>query len=482
MIFFSLITVYLLLFAWFAWRNFRWAVGFFILTLPAYLIRFSVGPLPTTLLEMEFAGLFLVWLIKYFPIDLPKIIDLIKKQRRLFIFIGLFFLASVINIFVSGIDDSNYWHMTVEALGIWRAFFLEPVILFFMLVGRCHSRHAYRHLPAGRHGAGESGNPGQNQLDPRRSLPSTTIGGGDDSLATGDLVTFLIFSTVSISVVAILQKISPWFYPPQLWDDVVGGRVTSFFTTPNAIGLYLAPVMILTLVVIIKKLQMTNPKMQVFKNKLFLGSVSTLLLTIIAIILSVSQGAWVALGAGVVVFLYLVGWRKIAIVFALLAVSAGFYFIDIRTALLFQDQAGRNRLKLWSYTTHYLAASPQNFVFGTGIRKFFDKVQKPYYNQKQLEALQYPHNIVLNFWTEIGLLGMIAFVGILVYLFLSSWQIRKSDKILGAGLTAALAVFIVHGLVDVPYFKNDLAFIFWILVILYVLPLFSSDGARSSGA
>jgi len=495
MIFFLLITVYLLLFTWFAWKNFRWAIGFFILTLPVYLIRFKIGNLPSTLLEAEFVGLFLFWLVKYFKTDYLIIIDFIKKQRGLFLFIGLFFIASIISIFISGIGDSNYWHMTVEALGIWRAFFLEPMLLFVILVGRCHSL-VIPTDPAGGGGVEESLNGQRSERDSSTPLRSAQ----NDNLTDKDLIMFLILSTISISVVAILQKMSPWFYPPQLWDDVVGDRVTSFFTTPNAIGLYVAPILFLMAAQLLSfRPRLGGGEISVggwfssplrggikcgvssFTNTLTPalplkgGGFGQRFLTafgmaaaLVAIGLSVSQGAWVAFGAGALVALYLLGKRRTAIILLLLTMSAGMYFSSIRTAVLFQDQAGQNRLKLWSYTEKYLSASPQNFILGTGIRKFFDKVQKPYYNNKELEPLLYPHNIFLNFWTETGLLGAVSFTGIVIYLFVMALKIKKSDKISGISLIAVLTVFVVQGLVDVPYFKNDLAFVFWILTLIVI--------------
>ncbi|MFA7654033.1 MAG: O-antigen ligase family protein [Candidatus Magasanikbacteria bacterium] len=452
-----LVIIYFGFFAYFAWQNFRYAVGFFILTLPVYLIRFKIGNLPSTLLEAEFVGLFLVWIIKYFKTDFPIIVNFIKKQRGLFIFIGLFFVASVVNIFISGITDSNYWHMTVEALGLWRAYFLEPMLLFVILCGRTVIlSHAYRQ-------AGEAEGRVEGSV-PTIDSSTTLRYAQNDKLNASDLIVFLALSTISISMVAILQKISPWFFPPQLWDDIVGGRVTSFFTTPNAIGLYIAPVLFLILIIIIKKLQAKNYKLIVFKDQLFNCLIVVLILGLLAILLSVSQGAWVALVAGVMVFIYFIGWKKFVVVITLVGMALALYLPSVRMAVLFQDPAGQNRLKLWSYSGEYLSQSPQNFIFGAGIRKFFDKIQKPHYNNKDLEPLQYPHNLFLNFWTEIGLIGALSFVGIILYLFWLSWQVRKNDKILGVGLMAVLTVFCVHGLVDVPYFKNDLAFIFWIIV------------------
>jgi hypothetical protein len=37
----------------------------------------------------------------------------------------------------------------------------------------------------------------------------------------------------------------------------------------------------------------------------------------------------------------------------------------------------------------------------------------------------------------------------------------------GAVLICLLVVVVVHGMVDVPYFKNDLAMLFWTLAFLY---------------
>ena len=85
-----------------------------------------------------------------------------------------------------------------------------------------------------------------------------------------------------------------------------------------------------------------------------------------------------------------------------------------------------------------------------------------------MERLIYPHNLFLNFWTETGLVGLLSFAGILGYAFYLGYKIRKNNLIWGAGLITALAVFLIHGLVDVPYFKNDLAMLFWIIISIVI--------------
>ncbi len=440
-----ILTIYFLLFSFFAYKNFRLGVGLFIIALPTYLIRFSIGPLPTTILELSFGALFLIWLIKYAKNDWPVIKKTVANYKLLFIFIGLFFFASVISIFVSD--------MVIKSLGQWRAYFLEPMILFVILLGRSSDRSP--HPPLGKEG----------------------VDGG--SIKSKDLIWFLIFSTLSISILSIIQKFTGLLYPPSLWDDILNGRVVAFFTSPNAVGLYLAPIMMLTMIVIASEAKQSRRIKEISEERdRHASTASRLAMTVLAVVLSLiailftkSDGAWIALVAGALVFVFLIGYKKIVILFVLLGVIFSMIIPNIRQAVLFRDQAGKNRLTLWSYSINFLTSSPKNFVLGTGVGQFFRKVQKPYYNVKEMERLIYPHNIFLNFWTETGLLGMFSFAGIVGYLFYLANKIKLQDRILGVGLITCLVVMIVHGLVDVPYFKNDLSFLFWIICSIYILYL-----------
>ena len=82
---------------------------------------------------------------------------------------------------------------------------------------------------------------------------------------------------------------------------------------------------------------------------------------------------------------------------------------------------------------------------------------------------QYPHTIVLNFWSELGLAGLALFIVIVWQFFRTLRKACYDDPSRHAftvALSAAMIVMLVHGLVDVPYFKNDLAMLFWLLVAL----------------
>jgi O-antigen ligase len=109
----------------------------------------------------------------------------------------------------------------------------------------------------------------------------------------------------------------------------------------------------------------------------------------------------------------------------------------------------------------------QHFLFGAGLAGFSQTIG-PYWNPTHTDRFIYPHNIVLTFWSETGLLGLAAFAWIMFTGFAQSWRgwrARQSEwRPLELGVFLALVAVVVHGLVDVPYFKNDLAFEFWVLL------------------
>jgi len=62
-----LFIIYFLLFIFLSWKNFKFALSLFVFVLPfSYLIRFDFFGLPSTLLELSFGAIFLVWIVKYF--------------------------------------------------------------------------------------------------------------------------------------------------------------------------------------------------------------------------------------------------------------------------------------------------------------------------------------------------------------------------------------------------------------------------------
>jgi O-antigen ligase len=103
---------------------------------------------------------------------------------------------------------------------------------------------------------------------------------------------------------------------------------------------------------------------------------------------------------------------------------------------------------------------------GTGLAGFgaaFESVRPAEYTEK----LIYPHNIFLNFWTETGVLGLLVIFWIMAIIARLSFA-RDSDPVWRDAFTAAFLAILAHGLIDVPYFKNDLAVLTWMMLALLV--------------
>ena len=125
------------------------------------------------------------------------------------------------------------------------------------------------------------------------------------------------------------------------------------------------------------------------------------------------------------------------------------------------------RARLWSATLRMLRDHP---LFGGGLSGFKQAIAPYGIRQSAAEDVMYPHNIVLNAWTETGIAGLVAFGWLLlqaVRVSLAGWRDAEPDwRPLYLGVLLAIGGIIVHGLVDVPYWKNDLSVEFWSLLAL----------------
>jgi hypothetical protein len=389
-------------FAWLAWKDFRTALFLFVAAFPTYLIRFQVGGFPTTALEALFLILFAVWMLT----RQPRLVDICGWRLLLLAWL----IVGTVSMFVA--PDIR------AAAGLWKAYVVEPLLFFLM------ANDALRDQPA-------------------REKALLALAG----------------TAVVLGLVAVMQGFTGWAVPPPFDGTPIPPaqeaefRSTAFYGFPNAIGLFLAP--LIPLFVLSSR------------RKVFLLAAS---LSVAGLLMAQSEGAMIGAAGGLVFLgLMLPGVRKATLALGVVGVIVVLAVPQLRSLavekLTLEDWSGRVRKEMWAETWTMLKDRP---LFGAGLSGY-RAVFAPYHKAGHIEIFQYPHNIVLNLWTELGLAGVLVFA-LTVWRFMTDLRAacRKdpTTHAFTAALGASVVAMLVHGLVDVPYFKNDLAMLFWLLMAM----------------
>lgn len=385
-------------------KQLRIALILFCGLLPLYLLRFDILGIPTTVLECLFAILFLWWMVE----SRKSIIKKFKTVLSLPIVWPalVLILASTIAIFIS--PDTR------SALGVWKAYFIEPFLFSILLF---------------------------------------------DALKTPKTKEWMYRSLGISAFIVSIYGLIQWFFRlpiPPPWD--VERRITSIFPYPNALALFVGPIVVLA----ITQAWQTRKEKSAWKW-VWLGIV---LVGLIAIVLAKSEAAIASILLVTILFFLFQKSTRIATVFiSVLMIVFAFSFSPIRMSLMekfsFQDWSEQVRLSQWTETIQLLKDHP---LFGVGLSGY-PIALVPYHKATYLEIFQYPHNILLNIWVELGMLGVLSFLALLL---MSTWKICTTKPFILVPAVFVLGEMFIHGLVDVPYFKNDLALLTWIFFILFV--------------
>ncbi len=117
------------------------------------------------------------------------------------------------------------------------------------------------------------------------------------------------------------------------------------------------------------------------------------------------------------------------------------------------------RLEIYQIARSLITSHP---ILGIGLGQFevlYPQVAVAVLGHAPMEwVMLHPHNLFLALELNLGLLGLGSFVALLRPTF--TW-LRERDvhfRYLGAFMILQI---LLHGLFDTPYFKNDLAFLFW---------------------
>lgn len=376
---------------------------------PTYAIRFSLLGLPTNFLMLwVFAAwvVFFVWLIikKQFADFFASIKNI---NKWVLIFTALFFVSGIIGLFAKGVDR--------EKTGQFIVLFLQPISLFYI------GRFLFEKYPSAK-----------NVLR----------------------VTCYVLLALA-GLYAVLQYFTLIGLPQAWWgNSVEPKRALSFFEHPNFYALWAAPLLAFLVPDVFESL-----KSKIINQKSVLWAVGA-----IGLLLSLSRAGWLGLAAAIAVYLIFAADKKIrrlalAAAAVLIIVVAAVPNLRWRVLLpLYGEKSAVSRFSLWDTGLKAIKESPITGIGLTGFSRQWTTLN----TDPNLDTHNYPHNIFLDFWVETGLLGLISFIGI-AFIFIYN-GLKNRQNLIKLSVALFVIAIIFSGLVDNPYFKNDLAMVFWIIL------------------
>ncbi len=370
---------------------------------PAYTVRWRVAFYPTTLLEIA-----LLATVAAFAFEAWRLHERPTWRSPLTIPACIFLVAGAISVLAA--PDKR------AALGIYRAYLVEPVVFFFVL--------------------------------------STIIRGWREAKA---VLCGLAIAGVVVGIansIVVLEAIRHHTLNPAVTAPVV------IYTNANDVALFLVP-----LIAVAGSFVLFSTEVR----ERYVGG-AFLVIATVSTLLSFSRGGYLALAAvalGLAVA-HRRRWTLIGVAAAVGVVLILIPPINHRLAVEVDFSNPQNtlvgRFELWRVSLQMLQ---QHILFGAGLSGFAQAIA-PLWNPTHIDRFIYPHNIALTFWSETGLFGLAAFAWIMVAGVTVAWRgwrvAEPRWRPLELGVLLALVAVVVHGLVDVPYFKNDLALEFWALM------------------
>ncbi|MBP6889530.1 MAG: O-antigen ligase family protein [Candidatus Moranbacteria bacterium] len=256
-------------------------------------------------------------------------------------------------------------------------------------------------------------------------------------------------------------------------------RLNAWFDSPNLLAMLLLPGVILWSAFLVLKRKRTS-----FFEGISWGVVMT------AFLATQSYSAFLAAFLAGVVFLWIsreyVHWKGPALRIMILGALfiGGLLFVNGErgaekwTSLITGDERSSfsSRKMIWSAAIKMLQDSPATGIGPGRFQSTYLEYQRFY--PPYLEwAVPHPHNLFFALWLSSGILGAIASIWLCFFLFSALKEIpSKKEKALMGALFFGL---FVSGLFDVPYFRAEFCFLFWLELALFSGMLLRKKGSCS---
>jgi O-antigen ligase len=278
------------------------------------------------------------------------------------------------------------------------------------------------------------------------------------------LIDALLLAGVAVAGIGMLL----WFTGDGIITAEGGARrLSSVYGSPNNVGLLLGRCIPFALAYVLVSLDRTR--------RVVAGIV--LVTMLVAAILTQSAGAlFIGIPAAVAAVL-LLSWRRRAILplalLFIIGLTAVLFALQMpRFARALDPAEGTNfyRVRVWQSAMEAIEDHP---LLGLGLDQFLYDFRGTYMMPDAWEEpdLSHPHNIILDFWTRLGMSGVIW----LIFIQAAFWrtiarkyhQLYPKKPVLLAvlvGTSGAMVNLLAHGTVDNSIYVVDLAYIFVLLL------------------
>lgn len=386
-----------------AWKYQEKILFLLIAAAPIYLIKTNLGPLPSNLLEAGIIG---------YAASFALMFATVKSEREKIIRAASTQKKPLIAIWilvVIGLISVVVSQDFIAAIGIWRAYFVEAAIIASIFaISFNYKKHE------------------------KAFFTSISIG------------------IIVVSLLAILQFFTEIGIPTGYLNPK---RATSIFPYPAALAWYIVPWLTI-----------------VWYRMLFVRKavieIGAIVLGGAALVLSLAEGG---IGAfAISAYVGLIIKKKTRMGALVMGMSIAGLIIGVPelreyavTVLTFSDVSGEVRLAIWEGTINLLRENP---ITGSGLASF-PEIYAQYKLDRHVELILYPHNIFLNFWVETGILGLVYSIALVGAVLQKTFKkpFVKNNVFFAC---MAFATILIYGLVDVPFFKNDLSIHFLVMIAL----------------
>lgn len=251
-------------------------------------------------------------------------------------------------------------------------------------------------------------------------------------------------------------------------------RVRSLYGSPNNLALYLERTLMPTLALLLLLPNGTRRRLALLAS-IIQGGVLLLTFSKGALVLGLPAGLATLWIGGLYILRHRrastrpLWWLSAVVVLAMLALLPFLGTERFQRLLDFNTGTGFTRLQLWRSSLQmaldhwWLGVGPDNFLYAYRSEYILPAAwQEP--------NLNHPHTWLLDWWTRLGLVGMVLGVGWWIAGLVATWQkLRQvpsgAKAALWLGTLAAMIAALSHGLIDLSYAVPDLMLV-WVLLTL----------------